>query len=718
MKNTNDSSCPKCGAAIPKEAPQGLCPKCVLEEAASFPDDSANRKGRPSPPTVEAVAAAFPDLEVTELIGAGGMGSVYKARQPKLDRLVALKILSLDLASDPAFAERFNREARMLGLLNHANIVAVYDFGKQGDFFFLTMEYVDGVNLRQAMRAGSFSPPEALTIVPEICVALQYAHDEGVMHRDIKPENILIDTRGRVKIADFGIAKLIGDKPEELNLTVSGAVMGTPNYMAPEQLENSGEVDHRADIYSLGVVFYEMLTGELPIGRFAPPSEKVPMDSRVDDIVLRTLENKRERRFQSAGEVKTNVDAILQSPENGGSSAGSKAGPPASSAMKSKTARGATWSAALTCVGLFFSFPLLFVFVNRMSESRQGGSGINAMMLVPIALAAVLGVAGFILGVRALQEIRVSGGVRRGLTRSMFGALGWPLFGVISLTGLATGMGFSAMFGPGLLWLLAAALVTAAVAESVVIVVWRWVKILPWRGGVTGFWSGEQTTMAMITAVILLMPTLGVLVPFGWGVALSRSIEGGRTTEPQIDSVAEDYDGWLNGRPEIDFAVTVPAKQVATFSLVRNDGFKTIEVLNLQGYVLAADDKPWVGRVQFGARGDAKVRENGRQLWAVRMASLQGASGISSGDLIGDWAFDTSELPVQLDLNAKSLHMVTVASPARNVDDDSAASETLSLQVVSRPRTGPGIPEIVMRSGTVGGGTTNWVKSLKRRANK
>lgn len=115
------------------------------------------------------------------------MGSVYKVRQPKLDRVVALKVLSLDLAMDPAFAERFNREARMLELLNHSNIVAVYNFGKQQEFFYLMLEYVDGVNLRQAMRAGSFSAADAMAVVPEICTALQYAHDEGVLHRDIKP---------------------------------------------------------------------------------------------------------------------------------------------------------------------------------------------------------------------------------------------------------------------------------------------------------------------------------------------------------------------------------------------------------------------------------------------------------------------------------------------------------------------------------------------------
>lgn len=265
---------------------------------------------RASAPSLAEVAAAFPHLEVVELIGVGGMGAVYKARQPKLDRWVALKVLPESLGRDATFAERFVREARVLARLNHPRIVAVYDFGQSGPYFHLVMEYVDGVNLRQAMRAGRFSPAQALALVPQICEALQFAHDAGVMHRDIKPENILLDARGRVKIADFGIAKLLDDPRPESGLTATGAVVGTPQYMAPEQIERPGEVDHRADIYSLGVVFYELLTGELPLGRFAPPSAKADLDARIDEIVMRALAKERELRQQSAREVKTEVEGI------------------------------------------------------------------------------------------------------------------------------------------------------------------------------------------------------------------------------------------------------------------------------------------------------------------------------------------------------------------------------------------------------------------------
>jgi len=305
--------CPKCHALLPADAPQGLCAKCLLA-AVSTPTEAGQPPGeRPAPP-LEAISAAFPQLEIIDVIGHGGMGVVYKARQPRLDRFVALKVLPESLAADATFAERFNREARVLARLNHPNIVTVHDFGQSGGFFYLLMEFVDGVNLRQAMQAGRFSPQQALFLVPKICEALQFAHEEGILHRDIKPENILLDARGRVKIADFGIAKLVGEAKEKVTLTASGLAVGTPHYMAPEQLEHPQDVDQRADIYSLGVVFYEMLTGELPIGRFAPPSQKSPVDPRVDEVVLHALEREREKRYRSAREVKTSVEAITSHP--------------------------------------------------------------------------------------------------------------------------------------------------------------------------------------------------------------------------------------------------------------------------------------------------------------------------------------------------------------------------------------------------------------------
>ena len=191
------------------------------------------------------------------------MGVVYKARQKSLNRLVALKLLAPERVGDPVFAERFSHEAQALAKLNHPNIVTIHDFGQAGGFFFLLMEFVDGVNLRQAMKAGRFTPEQALAIVPPVCEALQFAHEHGIVHRDIKPENLLLDKDGRVKIADFGIAKMLGESDASTPAVPSFTGVGTPQYMAPEQ-GKAGRVDHRVDIYSLGVVLYELLTGELP----------------------------------------------------------------------------------------------------------------------------------------------------------------------------------------------------------------------------------------------------------------------------------------------------------------------------------------------------------------------------------------------------------------------------------------------------------------------
>jgi predicted Ser/Thr protein kinase len=240
------------------------------------------------------------------------MGIVFKVRQPQLDRFVALKILAPGRTEAARFAERFQREAQALARLSHPNIVTIHDFGQAGPFYFLLMEFVDGVNLRQLVRARKLQPKEALAIVPPICDALQFAHDRGVVHRDIKPENILLDKDGRVKIADFGIAKMLGSEPATEGMDESQPA-GTPHYMAPEQDELPRQADHRADIYSLGVVLYELLTGELPGKPIEPPSTRVHevrIDVRLDEVVLRALEREPERRYQTAADLKSAVNTI------------------------------------------------------------------------------------------------------------------------------------------------------------------------------------------------------------------------------------------------------------------------------------------------------------------------------------------------------------------------------------------------------------------------
>ena len=272
-------------------------------------------KGRGfKPPSIDQIAKLFPQLEIIALLGAGGMGAVYKARQKGLDRLVALKILPEEFDHDVKFALRFTREARTLAKLNHPNIVSVFEFANVDDVYYFLMEFVDGSTLRDVVRAGQLAPEHALAIVPHLCDALQYAHDQGFVHRDIKPENILMAKDGAVKIADFGLSRLVGNENQATNLTQTHQVLGTPRYMAPEQLEGSHRVDHRADIYSLGVVFYEMLTGELPVGRFEPPSHKVHIDVRLDEVVLRTLEREPQQRYQAASEIKSDLQSISSTP--------------------------------------------------------------------------------------------------------------------------------------------------------------------------------------------------------------------------------------------------------------------------------------------------------------------------------------------------------------------------------------------------------------------
>lgn len=325
---SDSAKCPRCQAELPANFPPGVCPACLMQQglgnstfmgsvdsAGSGTRSRSGRRHRWTPPTPEELAPRFPQLEIAELLGQGGMGAVYKVRQRDLDRWAALKILPDDVADDPNFSERFQREARALALLGHQHIVIVYEFGQRDGVYFLLMEYIDGVTLRQAIRAGQITARDALGIVTQICDALQFAHEEGVVHRDIKPENILIDKRGRVKIADFGLAKMLSNGSVEVpTLTGTHQVMGTPMYMAPEQMEGTRGVDHRADIFSLGVVFYELLTGELPLGRFAPPSQKYRLDVRLDEVVLRTLEKEPDRRYQQASDVKCDIESIRSQP--------------------------------------------------------------------------------------------------------------------------------------------------------------------------------------------------------------------------------------------------------------------------------------------------------------------------------------------------------------------------------------------------------------------
>ncbi len=317
---TEPQTCPECGATLPNGAADQPCQACLMKLGlASWvgrrdANTEVHAAGTDELPSNERLAERLPQFEILELVGSGGMGAVYRARQKSLDRIVALKIIRPQVAQEGDFAERFTREARAMAKLNHANILHIHDFGHIDGFYYFVMEFVDGANLRHLIESKEIASTKALSLVSQICDALEYAHREGVVHRDIKPENILVNHQGQVKIADFGLAKLLDQSQFGNTLTGTYQVIGTPRYMSPEQMEGAKDIDHRADIYSLGVVLYEMLTGELPLGRFDPPSQKSDVDQRLDEVVFRALEKEPTKRYQQASEVRTDVEALKQAP--------------------------------------------------------------------------------------------------------------------------------------------------------------------------------------------------------------------------------------------------------------------------------------------------------------------------------------------------------------------------------------------------------------------
>jgi predicted Ser/Thr protein kinase len=297
------------GATFASSELRGLDPSellaCGLESPSPF-------LGAPAwePPTVEEVARLLPQYRIEKLIGHGGMGAVYKGTQLNLDRPVAIKLLPGEIAMDQDFVTRFEREARTLAKLQHARIVTIYDFGQtsEGHLYFV-MEYVDGSNLRDILRGPGLNVDQALAVVGQICDALQVAHREGVVHRDIKPENVLVTRDGDVKLADFGLARP-PQEPGTPPLREANVIIGTREYMAPEQRSGTAETDHRADIFALGVMFYEMLTGKTPGVAFDPPSRKMQIDVRVDEVVVKALQSEPRCRYQKASEMKSDVERI------------------------------------------------------------------------------------------------------------------------------------------------------------------------------------------------------------------------------------------------------------------------------------------------------------------------------------------------------------------------------------------------------------------------
>jgi serine/threonine protein kinase len=321
-------TCEKCGKPLDKS---GTCQVCLINLGISQGAEQSELDQKLSAlPSIEDLNEHFPQLQITRLVGRGGMGAIYHARQTALERDVALKIIAKEVAGDTAFIERFEREAKTLARLSHPNIVTIFDFGRTIDGqAYLVMEFVDGINLREAMASNSVAREDALGLISTICKALEYAHSKGVVHRDIKPENILLGEDGTVKVADFGIAKIVDNSISTPTLTATRQVLGSLHYLAPEHLESPNQVDHRVDLYALGVIFYELLTGQLPLGRYEPPSAvSGGVDYRLDPVVMKALSRQPSQRYQNASELEGDLQRISGSQvdpqlSSGGSVSGS-----------------------------------------------------------------------------------------------------------------------------------------------------------------------------------------------------------------------------------------------------------------------------------------------------------------------------------------------------------------------------------------------------------
>ena len=315
--SAHSKSCPRCGAALSSETTEGLCPSCLMAEAMQPTIVSDASKPKHSVVLApEELAPFFPQYEILRMLGRGGMGAVYLARQISLNRLVAIKILPTDMGeSDLGFAERFKNEAQAMARLSHPGIVAVYDFGQTSNgLLYIVMEYIEGTDVQLMLTSqGRLHSAHAMAITAHVCDALQYAHSCGIIHRDIKPSNIMVGNNGVVKVADFGLAKM--SHGQTTGLTQSGMAMGTLHFMAPEALTLGSAVDQRADIYAVGVMLYQMLTGKLPQGMFEMPSFQVAgLDPRYDRIVAKALRDDREVRYQAAADLRHDLDAILTQP--------------------------------------------------------------------------------------------------------------------------------------------------------------------------------------------------------------------------------------------------------------------------------------------------------------------------------------------------------------------------------------------------------------------
>jgi serine/threonine protein kinase len=275
--------------------------------------DSPDVAGFVAPDAAD-LAPLFPGYEIQSLIATGGMGAVYCAVQKSLDRRVALKILPLELSKDAAFCAGFEAEAKAMARLNHPNLIGVYDFGEVKGMLYIIMEFVPGKSIYHSADGIAIDPGEVIRLVTGICQGLAHAHENGIIHRDIKPSNILLDLNAQPKIGDFGLAR-----PFERKIEEGEEIFGTPHYTAPEVVDTPYSVDYRADIFSVGVLLHELLTGKLPANDPRPASVIAHCDVRFDAIIKRATQPLPSARYSSANELAKELQAIARAPKTSGS---------------------------------------------------------------------------------------------------------------------------------------------------------------------------------------------------------------------------------------------------------------------------------------------------------------------------------------------------------------------------------------------------------------
>lgn len=363
--------CPTCQQHWDQaEIKDGFCPACAL---GGFLVERRQYSGAGwlkawAPPPVAELQPLFADYTLLGLVGRGGMGAVYKAVQKKLDRVVAIKILPPELGWNPALQERFLREAQTLAKLNHPGIVTIHDSGASQDLYYLVMEYVDGPNLREYLADNPLSPRQALELGIRFCRTMEAAHAAGIVHRDLKPENILVPSLEQAKIADFGVAKVFGGTPADDRAAVAATALGSGCFMAPEQRNCPAEVDFRADIYSLGVILYWLVTGVHPEPEPVPPSQALAgLGTHCDRVVMRAVSGDPARRFQSMEEMRLELESVLDSE-----------GRAEAEALARENARRQRWHLRLAILGVSLAglagLALLFSSMARREKGMASGT--------------------------------------------------------------------------------------------------------------------------------------------------------------------------------------------------------------------------------------------------------------------------------------------------------------------------------------------------------